>query len=101
MMQTVGWFFKTLKSLSESGDEIPPFFRHTPDPWSLKKVVELATEWQAKVGKPSYKVNRDSYLSMIDGVIYGDDPRQGYVESECLSSWAEIFISSAIRMAIG
>ena len=29
----------------------------------------------------SYKVNRDSYLKMIDGIVYGEDPRQGYVES--------------------
>jgi predicted Zn-dependent protease len=25
-------------------------------------------------------VKRDDYLKMVDGIIYGDDPRQGYVE---------------------
>lgn len=75
-------FFKTLKSLSvESGSEIPTFESTHPDPGERsKKVAALTTEWQAKVAKPSYKVNRDSYLAMIDGVIYGEDPQQGYVE---------------------
>jgi predicted Zn-dependent protease len=43
-------------------------------------VDELTTEWQAKVPMSSYKVNRDAYLEMINGVIYGEDPRQGYVD---------------------
>jgi len=76
-------FFKTLKALSDdSGSAIPTFLSTHPDPGDrYKKVGELATEWQAKVPMSSYKVNTDSYLSMIDGVIYGDDPRQGFVES--------------------
>jgi len=76
-------FFKTLKALSsESGQEIPTFLSTHPDPADrYNKVGKLATEWQAKVPMPSYKINRDAYLDMIDGVIYGDDPRQGYVES--------------------
>lgn len=76
-------FFKTLKSLSEaSGDEMPTFLSTHPDPADrYKKVNDLTAEWQAKVGKSTYKVNSDSYLAMIDGVIYGDDPRQGFTES--------------------
>lgn len=76
-------FFKTLKSLSEaSGSELPTFLSTHPDPADrYKKVGELAKEWQAKDGKATYKVNRDSYLSMIDGVIFGEDPRQGFTES--------------------
>ncbi len=76
-------FFKTLKALSDaSGDPMPTFLSTHPDPADrYKRVGELATEWQAKVPMPSYQVNRDSYLKLIDGVIYGEDPRQGYVES--------------------
>ena len=76
-------FFKTLKSLSEAaGDEMPTFLSSHPDPADrYKKVSDLATEWQATVGKSTYEVNRDSYLAMIDGVIYGEDPRQGFVEN--------------------
>jgi predicted Zn-dependent protease len=76
-------FFKTLKSLSEEGgQELPTFLSTHPDPADrYKKVGELAKEWQATVGLNNYKVNRDSYLSMIDGVVFGEDPRQGFVES--------------------
>ncbi len=79
----MGDFFKTLKSLSEqSGDEMPTFLSTHPDPADrYKKVSELAAEWQAKDGKSTYKINRDSYLAMIDGVIYGEDPRQGFTEN--------------------
>lgn len=76
-------FFKTLKALGEkAGAEIPTFFSTHPDPGDrYNKVKEHAAEWQAKVPKDSYKVNRESYLKMIDGIIYGEDPRQGYVEA--------------------
>lgn len=75
-------FFKTLKALSgEGGDEIPTFLSTHPDPGDRnKKVDQLATEWQAKVPMDNYKINRDTYLSMVNGVVYGEDPRQGYVE---------------------
>ena len=42
---------------------------------------DLATKWQADDSKSKYDVGRDSYLRMIDGLIYGEDPRQGYVEN--------------------
>jgi predicted Zn-dependent protease len=76
-------FFKTLKSLSEeSGSEIPTFLSTHPDPADrYNKVDKAATEWQAKVPKTTFKVNRDSYLKMIDGITFGEDPRQGFVES--------------------
>jgi predicted Zn-dependent protease len=76
-------FFKTLKSLSEeSGDEIPTFLSTHPDPADrYNKVDKAATEWQAQVPKTTFKVNRDSYLKMIDGITFGEDPRQGFVES--------------------
>ena len=76
-------FFKTLKALSEdSGAEIPTFFSTHPDPADrYNKVKEHAAEWQAKVPMTSYKINHDSYLKMVNGVVYGEDPRQGYVQS--------------------
>jgi predicted Zn-dependent protease len=77
-------FFNTLKSLStsEDGQEIPTFLSTHPDPLDRnEKVDAMATEWQNKLQLPSYKVNRQSYLDMIDGIIYGEDPQQGYVEN--------------------
>jgi predicted Zn-dependent protease len=39
-----------------------------------------AREWQQKTGMRDPKVNRDVYLKHIDGLVYGEDPRQGYVD---------------------
>jgi predicted Zn-dependent protease len=44
------------------------------------KVAKLADDWKKKTKSTSLKVNRDSYLKMIDGIIYGEDPKQGFVE---------------------
>ena len=77
-------FFKTLNRLSggDSGQRIPEFMSTHPDPLNrYANVKELTKEWQAKDGKSNYKVNRDSYLRMIDGMIYGEDPKGGYVEN--------------------
>lgn len=77
-------FFKTLKMLSSGGDgeEIPTFLSTHPDPLDrYENVGKLAAEWQSKIPMESYKVNGDSYLRMVDGITYGEDPRQGYVES--------------------
>lgn len=73
-------FFKTLKALNDEAGEIPTFVSTHPDPADrYNKVKEHAAEWQAQVPKDSYKVNRDAYLKMVDGIVYGEDPRQGYV----------------------
>ena len=31
--------------------------------------------------KSVLKENRNSYLRMIDGIVYGEDPRQGFIEN--------------------
>ena len=42
-------------------------------------VNQLAEKAQTVDSRTSYLTNRDQYLRMIDGLIYGEDPRQGYV----------------------
>lgn len=76
-------FFGTLKALSgDAGQSIPTFMSTHPDPGQREqKVGIMARKWQQE--KPGdYKVNRDSYLKMIDGIIYGEDPKQGFVENQ-------------------
>ncbi|MEO1438496.1 MAG: M48 family metalloprotease, partial [Bacteroidota bacterium] len=77
-------FFGTLKRIRvEAGaDEIPTFMSTHPDPGDrYNEVNRLANQWQAKYPGQTFDVNRDKYLRMIDGLTYGEDPRQGYVES--------------------
>ncbi|MBK8848559.1 MAG: hypothetical protein IPN73_00165 [Saprospiraceae bacterium] len=82
----MGDFFKTPEAIgSESGGSIPTFCLPTPIRGDrYNKVHETAVKYQkiAGVKAADLKVNRDSYLKMIDGLIYGEDPRQGYMENQ-------------------
>ncbi len=75
-------FFSTLKRLGDkSGQSIPTFLSTHPDPADRHaKVDQLASQWQQKVSGSQFEVKRNEYLRMIDGLTYGEDPRQGYVE---------------------
>ncbi|MFK7806501.1 MAG: M48 family metalloprotease [Saprospiraceae bacterium] len=79
-------FFKTLARMrDQAGDagQIPTFLSTHPDPADrYQKVKEMATKAQAKTNRKDFKVNRDAYLRMIDGLVYGEDPKQGYVEND-------------------
>jgi predicted Zn-dependent protease len=76
-------FFNTLDRVSSKGEggRIPEFMSTHPDPGNrYVNVKNLATEWQKQKGATNLKINRDDYLKMIDGLVYGEDPRQGYVD---------------------
>jgi predicted Zn-dependent protease len=76
-------FFNVLKkmNMAESEGGVPTFLSTHPDPGDRYNDVNTeATEWQTKLALADYKVNQDRYLQWINGIIYGEDPRQGYVE---------------------
>ena len=76
-------FFEVLKkmSMAESVGGVPTFLSTHPDPGDrYNSVNSQATTWQDSLKLPSWKVNADEYLQMIDGIVYGEDPRQGYTE---------------------
>ncbi|GAB3640657.1 M48 family metalloprotease [Spirosoma arcticum] len=76
-------FFATIKRISDNaGQAIPTFTSTHPDPGSRNvKVNKLATEYQAK-NPANYQTNRDQYMRLIDGIMYGEDPKQGFVEND-------------------
>jgi predicted Zn-dependent protease len=77
-------FFRTLERQQEraGGGSLPDFLSTHPSPADRnKRVAELAAEWQQKENLQDPSVNRDSYLRMIEGMIYGEDPRQGFLEN--------------------
>jgi predicted Zn-dependent protease len=75
-------FFQTIQRLqTQSGGGVPTILSTHPDPGNrYSRVHELAAKQQGGNPNKNLKVNRDSYLKMIDGIIYGEDPAQGYVE---------------------
>ena len=76
-------FFNTLNRLQgDSGSSIPDFLSTHPNPVDrYNKVHQMSDVAQNVVDKNSLKVNRNQYLRMIDGLVYGEDPKQGYTEN--------------------
>ena len=73
-------FFRSLKRLSaQSGSSIPNFLSTHPDPGERElEINRMAANWEQQV--PMDKLNRDQYLGLIDNMVVGEDPRQGYTE---------------------
>jgi len=77
-------FFNTLDRLGEESGSgsVPTFLSTHPDPADRERKVAKETEqWQRKVPGKTFDVNREKYLRMIDGIVYGEDPKQGFVEN--------------------
>lgn len=74
-------FFGTLKRLSEeSGQSIPTWMSSHPDPGEREETVRrLASEWDQKLEMD--ELGRERYLQQIDGLIVGENPRNGYTEN--------------------
>ncbi len=75
-------FFKTLERSSGGGsNQIPEFLSSHPSPARRNvTVAKLAVDWKKKLNLTDPMVNRNSYLQKIEGLIYGPDPKQGFVE---------------------
>jgi predicted Zn-dependent protease len=76
-------FFQTLEQMNPGSDRsgLPGWFSTHPSPVDrVKDVRAQAQQWQQKLALTHPVVNGDTYLRKIDGLIFGDDPRQGYVK---------------------
>jgi predicted Zn-dependent protease len=76
-------FFQTLNSMEDSKQgSLPDFLSTHPNPENrIGAITASAEQWQAKLNLTSPKINRNAYLSRIDGLVFGEDPRQGFVEN--------------------
>jgi len=77
-------FFTTLQRQSEAsgGSGLPGFLSTHPDPGDREaEVNRLTDQWQTQVKYKPKNTNPNDYLKRIDGIVYGDDPRQGFVEN--------------------
>jgi predicted Zn-dependent protease len=73
--------FRTLDGVSKlaGGGKLPEWLETHPEPKNrekdtMERLKASAVDWSAA------KVRRDEYLGRIDGLPYGEDPRQGYFE---------------------
>ncbi len=77
-------FFNVLNKmqLASSHAGVPTFMSTHPDPGDRYNAVKTKSkEWQDSLNYSNWAVNENSYLRMIDGLVYGEDPRQGFVDA--------------------
>lgn len=74
-------FFTSLKRISEeSGQAIPTMLSSHPDPGEREQnIPRLAEEWRQEGYEQTIR-NQEEYLSRLEGMVFGEDPRQGYAE---------------------
>ena len=76
--------FVSLERLNpgEAAGGLPGWFSTHPNPENRIAAIKKDTlVWREKLQQRQFTVNRDQYLKQIDGLVFGEDPRQGYVES--------------------
>ncbi|WP_216680564.1 M48 family metalloprotease [Hymenobacter siberiensis] len=76
-------FFQTLeRTEAQSGSSIPTFLSTHPNSADrYTRVKQLAAQAKQSAGRSTFAVNRDAYLRSIEGLTFGEDPRQGFVEN--------------------
>jgi len=80
-------FFEVLKQLSAVNDRetIPGWLSTHPDPPErVTTTRELAQQWIRDLGLTSdrMQIQRDDHLRAIDGIVFGDNPREGFTEGD-------------------
>ncbi|MCJ7595589.1 MAG: M48 family metalloprotease, partial [Desulfobacterales bacterium] len=76
-------FFETLEKMNPGSDRsgLPGWFSTHPNPENRVQAVRARSmEWRQRLGKGDLEVRREEYLRLMDGLVFGEDPRQGYVE---------------------
>lgn len=71
--------FSILEAVSAAagGGRIPEWLSSHPDPGNRRERIRAQVE-QIAGGFEGRTVGRDSYLRRLDGLIFGDNPREGY-----------------------
>lgn len=72
-------FFTSLRRISEKeGQSIPGFLSTHPDPEEREESIpRIAEEWREE-GYEQTIDNNDTYMNSIDGIVFGENPRQGF-----------------------
>lgn len=76
-------FFATLQQLHEqNGQDLPGWLSTHPNPEDREiAVLRMAKNWRQNLPPFKFHAGRDHYLDVIDGIVFGEEPRQGFVEN--------------------
>jgi len=74
-------FFTSLKRISEqAGQAIPSMLSTHPDPGEREREIPRQAEKWKEQGYEQTILNKEEYMNQIEGMVIGEDPRQGYAE---------------------
>ena len=73
-------FFESLERIQgQSGQSLPTWQSSHPDPGAREQtMLELAEEWRAQLQQPLDKINQATYYDEVEGLVLGENPRQGF-----------------------
>ena len=77
-------FFTSLKRIQQqSAQSIPTWQSTHPDPGQREDtIVRMAEEWRQRASVSPLATNQDAYYAALDGIVMGENPRQGFVEDD-------------------
>lgn len=64
------------------GAKTPEWMETHPDPGNRLTATQQRLKTELKGTTAGMKVNRDEYLKLIDGLVFGEDPRQGFFKGD-------------------
>ena len=76
-------FFETLQRMNPQSDRsgMPAWFATHPSPEDREKAIRTqAQQMQRSMGSTRPRIEHEAYLRAINGLVYGQDPRERYVE---------------------
>ncbi len=79
--QLSGFFQVFVDMREEEGGAIPNWLSsHPAPPDRIQATQNEALRVKGEYPQKQYKINGDSLLSMLDGLVYGENPREGFTE---------------------
>jgi predicted Zn-dependent protease len=71
--------FRTLERVgtAEGGGRVPAWLSTHPDPGDRGRLITAAIA-ALPAGQAGARIEGEAYLQRIDGIVFGDDPREGY-----------------------
>ena len=76
-------FFNTLERMHPKGGSLPSWQSTHPDPGDrIAATKKMAKTFQKAHPKKKFTIRKNEYLDLVDGIVFGDDPRQGYVKDD-------------------
>ena len=77
-------FFQVFIGMNEeSGKSIPNWLSsHPTPPDRIKNTTAEAISIKSRSGGQVYKINADQYIPKLDKLIYGENPREGFVDKD-------------------